>query len=128
MGTNDILSIKDYKKINRLFGPLDSMMRKATNFFGCKVYIQNCIPIPSQPDDIRYATYDFNSLLLRMCKQHKCFYVDVFEKFLNCKRFSELYVTRNNGRVDIHPNRAGMSILARTFIGIIRDYFDPYMR
>ena len=127
IGTNDILNIRDSRNINRLFSPLDNMLRKARSLFGCQVYAQSCIPIPGQRDDTRYATYEFNRILLRLCKQHRCYYLDVFEKFLNCWRFGELFVMKSDGRIDIHPNRAGMSILARSYIAIIRDYFDPYM-
>ena len=51
VGTNDILNLNDSNKISRLYGPVQSMLRKAKYLFRCKVFIQSVIPIPGQRDD-----------------------------------------------------------------------------
>ena len=47
-------------------------------------------------------------------------------KFLECANFEKFFIVDRNGETDIHPNRLGNSILARTYIAIVRGYFNPH--
>ena len=128
VGTNDILRIREANNVNRLYLPVEKMLRKAKDLFHCKIVMQGVIPIPSQPDDIRRGTIRFNDMVQRICQRQRCYFMDLWDNFLDCQKFSRFYVLRRDGYCDIHPNKEGMSILARAYIRVIRNYFDPYIR
>ena len=128
IGTNDILRLRDPTSVNSLFVPIQSMLKKAKHLYNCKVVLQGVIPIPGQPNYIRHATLQFNRMAHQICRQQKCYFLDLWDDFLDCRHFSKFYIRRRDGYCDIHPNQAGLSILARAYIGIIRNYFDPLIR
>ena len=126
IGTNDILSSP--RNVNRFFIPLQNLLRKAKLLFNCQVHFQSVVPIPSQPKHVADGVYTFNSLAVKACKSERCFYLDVFNKFLYCSSFAQFFNVKREGVCDIHPNRRGQGIIARAFIGVVRDHFDPLSR
>ena len=125
VGTNDVLNAR--ARASSLYIPLQNLMRKANLLFGCRVYFQSLIPIPNQPKFVAKSVYEFNDIAVKACRSERCYFVDVFDKFLECRNFSKFFVIKRN-TIDIHPNRLGQSIMARAFIPIIRNYFDPHQR
>lgn len=105
------------------------MLRKAKLLFDCNVYLQSVVPIPGKPPGVADSVYNFNNAAVKACKSEKCYYLDVFNEFLDCVSFEKYFrVYPNNTSIDIHPNRLGMSILARAYISVVRDKFDPFYR
>ena len=108
IGTNDILNARG--NANRLYIPLQNMLRKAKLLFDCRIHLQSMIPIPSQPMYIADAVYAFNEVAVKACRAEKCYYINVFNDFLKCRDFSKFFYVKQK-HVDIHPNRLGQSIL-----------------
>ena len=69
--------------------------------------------------------YEFNEIALKVCRFERCYFIDLLDKFLKCRHFRKFFILKRNGEVDIHPNRLGNSILAKAYISIVRDYFNP---
>ena len=126
VGTNDILSSS--RNVNRFFIPIQNLLRKAKLLFGCDVYFQSVIPIPSQPSHVANSVSIFNNLVMKACRAEHCFYMNVFNKFLECSSFDRFFSVKRNGDCDIHPNRRGQSIIAKSYISIVRDHFNPFSR
>ena len=122
VGTNDVL--RSNGNVNRFYIPIQNLLRKAKLLFECQVYFQSVIPIPSKQSSTAKSVYEFNDLVIRACKSERCYFIDVFNEFLYCRSFDKFFDVKR-GVCDIHPNRTGLSILARAFIKIVRNHFDP---
>ena len=123
IGTNDILNTRT--NVSRLYIPIQNMLRKAKLMFNCKVYLQSVIPIPDQPPGVANEVYMFNKIALKACISEECKYINVFDVFLKCNHFKKFFRVKRDGYLDIHPNREGQIIIARAYISIVRDRFDP---
>ena len=124
VGTNDILNTNI--PITRLYIPIQQMLRKAQLLFQCKVVLQSVIPIPGKSRQVADMVYQFNRTAAEACRSLGCYFLDVFNDFLQCDSFRRFFAFRRNSReIDIHPNREGCSILARAYIVIIRGSFNP---
>ena len=126
IGTNDVL--KSPESTSRLYIPISNLLRKAKMLFQCKIHFQDLIPIPNQPAGVADAVYKFNGVAEKACRAEKCYLIQVFREFLRCNNFSKFYYVKKNGIIDIHPNKVGQSILAKSYISIVRDYFNPRSR
>ena len=124
VGTNDVLKIRH--RVSSLYIPIQNLLRKAKAMFQCKIHFQGLIPIPNQPRETAQKVYEFNEMAIKACRSERCFYLEVISKFLECTHFEKFFIVKRNGETDIHPNRLGNSILARMYIAIVRDYFNPH--
>ena len=114
--------------ITRLYTPLKNMVRKAQLLFNTEVLVQGVVPIPTYDDSIVSDVHTVNRMFVDICRSLRCKFFNVLEKFLTRDRFVDVKCYCYNERkrcVDLHPNRNGMSILARAYISCIRGRFAP---
>ena len=117
MGTNDIRNKKN--GVHDLYYPIKSLLTKIKALFpNSTVYVQCCLPIrPESPWIVQNVT-DFNFLLRRCCREFRdCFFMDLFEKFLDRRGCYPLNVYYND---NVHLSYKGLGILARAFIKVVR--------
>ena len=124
VGIHDVLKIRH--RVSSLYIPIQNLLRKAKAMFQCKIHFQGLIPIPNQPRETAQKVYEFNEMAIKACRSERCFYLEVMSKFLECTHFEKFFIVKRNGETDIHPNRLGNYILARMYIAIVRDYFNPH--
>ena len=125
VGTNDVLNAHNAKDVNKLYIPIQQLLRKAKLLFNdSRVVFQSLIPIPTESDNVVKKVQTFNILARKICRSMSCIYMNVFDNFMQDK-FVNLYRwnTRNN-YLDIHPSNYGNSVLARRYISVIRGKFD----
>ena len=126
VGTNDIT--RNHRNgVTHLYAPIEGVLRKAMVLFPeADVYFQSLLPMPITNNRIVDDVLNFNKLVYKACKLNKCYFLDVFDKFLIDSDYLDysLYQFRNN-RVDVHPSSKGLGILARAYINIIRERFNP---
>ncbi|WP_366931880.1 SGNH/GDSL hydrolase family protein [Moritella sp.] len=129
VGTNDILQCKPHT-INRLYIPLQNMMRKAKLLFNTEVLIQSVLPIPTFDNSIISDVHAFNKMCIQLCRNMRCRFIDVLYKFLDSDRYPDeklyRYDTRRN-RLDIHLSRDGLVVLGMAYIKCLRDRYDPFV-
>ena len=129
VGTNDILRTKS-AGISRLYIPLKNLVRKAQLLFNTEVFVQSVIPIPTHDDTIISDVHKVNRMLIDICRSLRCQYMNLLDRFLTRERYvnTNLYrFDRRRNRVDLHLNYAGLSLLGKAYISVIRGGFDPYV-
>ena len=123
VGTNDIR----FKRhgVKKLYTPIIKLLTKTRKLFpSAKVYVQCCIPIALEYEWTIYNVEEYNKLLRRCCKESRCLYLDVFNDFLD----EGGYPRREYYRDNVHLSSWGLGILARSYIKIVRNVFDPRVR
>ena len=127
IGTNDIRRLRN--GTNHLYIPVENLLKKArTLFTGANIYFQAVLPMPLEEQYTVKNVLSFNNMVLRACAAQKCMYLDVFDKFLDPFCFPNKFLYRRNSssnRADLHLNRLGLSVLARSYIDYIRGRFNP---
>ena len=129
VGTNDIRHCKE-NGVGHLKRPLSILMEKIKLMFpDCIVFFQSLIPLIIQNQFTIPNVNKFNRLLFDLCSHMRVFFVNVFSYFIqfDCEkrglfRNENLFVNSKN----IHLNKFGLSILARSYIKIIHsNRFNP---
>ena len=130
IGTNDIRHCQN--GISHLKNTICDFMRFVKTILpSTTIYFQSLLPI--HPNGCSYTEINviaMNNLIYSLCSRFKLYFIDVFNSFLN------VYGTRNEklfpeydevkGLHDIHPNKRGMGVLARTYIYLIHSrWFNP---
>ena len=130
IGTNDIRHCTT--GVKHLKSPLCNFMRSVKESLPyTKIYFQSLIPIPCNGSHhVVNNIYEMNDLLFNLCSRYKLLYVDTFNLFIDNfgRRNLSLFPGYNseNKFLDIHPNKRGMGVLARTFIFLIHSkWFNP---
>ena len=133
IGTNDILNSPSAS--TRQYTPLQKLVTKLKLYYPCaKVYLTSVIPIPSYNAKIPQSVLSFNRMLIRLCKAMHCFYIDVFPDMLHQGIPGDRHINEDMYRwnyrkqcSDIHLSSRGLSVLARHYIKIIGDHFNPFL-
>ena len=128
VGTNDIRPF-DKGGVRKLKSPLIRLARHVQLLYpSANVWFQNLVPLPFQHKFTFKNVEDFNKVLYEACTYTKCYVLNVFEQFLTFnphigyfRRKESLFKDLKN----IHLNRVGVSILARNYLRIIYNSFNP---
>ena len=122
VGTNDIRRCRN--GVGHLFYPIVNLVQKLKNFFpAAKIFMQSLIPVrfdwsnPENPNIVRNV-FDFNKLLLKAASQEDCWYFSMFDRFLD--NTPERIPIAALFRDEVHLSKTGLSLLARSYIQIIR--------
>ena len=128
VGTNDVAKL--HQGPSHLYLPIVNLLKKAKMLFkGANIFFQSLLPMPILSQFTRSNVLQFNKLALKACAAQKCYYLDVFSKFLdshNCinPRLFRFNYSRNC--IDVHLNSVGLGLLARSYIEYIRPHrFNP---
>ena len=128
VGTNDVASLRNSTP-NHLYVPIVNLLKKAKTLFnGANVYVQSVLPMTVTS---RYTVGNvlyFNKLILKACAAEKCFYLDIFNNFLDKYGYNNAQLFRLNSRtnlIDVHLNSRGLGVLAKSYIDYIRGRFNP---
>ena len=125
VGTNDLRNNKK-STVGHLYIPMENLIHKLKSYFpGATIYVQSLLPQKIENTFTVSNVIGFNKLLVRICAQNKCYYLDIFDQFLghDSNPNSELY--RWDG---VHLSKKGLSALARVYIDKIRGRFNPIVR
>ena len=129
VGSNDIRHCRE-NGVRHLKQPLVSLVEQIKMTFpDANVWFQCMIPLPLQHKFSVANVEQYNKLLFEICTFMKVYYLDIFDRFLvfderrRCfYRDEYLFVNRSN----IHLNKLGLSILARSYIRCIHsNRFNP---
>ena len=128
VGTNDIRECRG-NGTRGLKAPLLYFVQQVKLLFPeAGVWIQSLVPLPWQHKYTFTNVQQFNEVIYEVCKHPHSFYFDIFEDFLgfnvkfNCMlRREQLFVDYK----DIHLNKVGMGRLARRYLEIIHNTFNP---
>ena len=123
VGTNDIRNCKG--NINHLKTPLTNLIDKIKLYFpGVKVFLQSVLPVRIENEFTVRNVKRFNSMLFNTCREHKCFYIDIFRNFLTVGGHFNESLFKHDG---CHLKIGCLGILARSFIRVInsREIFNP---
>ena len=92
------------------------------------VWLQNLVPLPWQHNYTFRNVQEFNSVIYEVCKHAQLYFLDIFSEFLVfnpmynvLRRRESLFVDNKN----IHLNKYGLSRLARRYINLIHNSFNP---
>ena len=70
-----------------------------------------------------------NALLFSLCSRYKLFYIDAFRLFVDnfgCRILNLFPKVEKNEKLDIHPDKKGMGVMARNIIFLIHsNWFNP---
>ena len=122
VGTNDIRYCKG--DINHLKTPMKNLINKLRDYYSdnIQIFIQSVLPVKVTNEYTILNVKRFNSMLFNICRESKCFYLDVFRQFLTFDgHFNQsLFVD------GCHLKSSCMGLLARSYIKVInRDVFNP---
>ena len=122
VGTNDFRYCQ--KGIGHLKYFLNKLIRDTKNMFPkAKVYVQSVLPVNRISTYIGRNVINFNRLIYEACVLQHCFYIDIFSSYLN---FHGYNINTLLYRDDVHLNRYGNIMLAKTYISILNDSnFNP---
>ena len=129
VGTNDIRNCRE-NGVRHLKRPLVSLMEKIKLIFpDATVWFQSLIPLIVQNQFSVKNIEQFNSLLFEVCSYMKVYYLNIFGMFLKFDR-ERRGVFRNEflfiNSKNIHLNKIGLGLLARSYIRIIHsNTFNP---
>ena len=128
VGTNDVTKLQHGP--NHLYLPIVNLIKKAKLLFkGANIYFQSLLPMPLLSQFTRSNVLKFNDIVLKACVAQKCFYLDVFGKFLDeyyCINPHLFRFNQSRNCIDVHLNSVGLGILARSYIDYIRPRrFNP---
>ena len=126
--TNDVTKLQHGP--NHLYLPIVNLIKKAKLLFkGANIYFQSLLPMPLLSQFTRSNVLKFNDIVLKACVAQKCFYLDVFGKFLDeyyCINPHLFRFNQSRNCIDVHLNSVGLGILARSYIDYIRPRrFNP---
>ena len=122
IGTNDIRYCRN--GVGHLFFPVRNLVQKVKTLFPlARIYIQSLIPIryhQNNPGNLKIVenVLEFNKLLLKAAAEENCFFFNMFDKFLDPT--PARVPIPHYYRDAVHLSSAGLSILARSYIEIIR--------
>ncbi|NQZ52159.1 MAG: SGNH/GDSL hydrolase family protein, partial [Moritella sp.] len=124
VGANDIRKCRE-KGVRHLKSPLNKLSEKIKNQFpSASVWFQSLIPLPHQHPFSEANVVQFNNLLYEICTKNHIFYLDCFNSFLTYDGFRLEYLFFDFK--NIHPNKKGLSVLARIYLNIIHSKkFNP---
>ena len=133
VGTNDILNSP--ATASRNYTPLHKIVTKLKLYYpGAKLYFTSVVPIPTHNNKISQAVLDFNKMLIRLCRATNSYYIDVLPDMLHYGFPGERDINETMYRwdyrkrcVDIHLSNRGLSALARQYIKVIDDRFNPFI-
>lgn len=129
IGTNDVLTSPT--DTNKRYIPIQNMVTKAQSYYPeARVHLTSVIPIPTNSLDVIKGVIDFNKMLVRICRVLHCYYIDVFDNFLDMRGYIDpIYYRydRVRGVVDIHLSKIGLGNLCRAYIKIITNRFNPFV-
>ena len=130
VGTNDIRNCK--QGVDHLKGPLRKLCDVINDLSPItKVFFQSLIPLPLNHHNDNITIDNVNNMninIFNCCRFRKYYYINVMKSFLEPPmygrpRLRNIYLFTPG---DIHPNRRGMGILAKSYIFAIHSlYFDP---
>ena len=125
VGTNDIQNNKRHT-VGHLYTPMQKLLAKIKTYYpAATVYVQSLLPQKIVNSYTVSNVLGFNRLLLRLCAQSKCYFIDLFTDFLGENNHINPKLYRWDG---IHLSNKGLSLLARAFIANIRGRFNPVIR
>ena len=122
IGVNDIRYCRG--KVQHLKDSYIDLIHKLKYLYpNVKVFVRSILPVKILNEFTAQNVLKFNKLLLHICRTERCYYVDVFNTFLDSSgrdRNSLLY------KDNVHLKQNGISILARKYIFIInKNTFNP---
>ena len=122
VGTNDIRYCKG--DINHLKTPMKNLINKLRDYYSdnIQIFIQSVLPIKVTNEYTILNVRRYNSMLFNICRESKCFYLDVFRQFLTFDGHfnQDLFVD------GCHIKSSCIGLLARSYIKVInRDVFNP---
>ena len=128
VGTNDIRHCEE-KGTRSMKVPLLYLAEQIKLMFpDAAVWFQSLLPLPWQNKFTYKNVEQFNQVIYEVCRQSQSYYLNVFQDFLVYNpyygfsyRYEPLFVNYKN----IHLNRTGLSILARRYINLIHNNFNP---
>ena len=129
VGTNDVRFKAN--GVHRIYTPLMIMLTKAKKLFpGTDIYLQSCLPIQPEFHWTIDNVESFNTMLERCCRETHCFYLDVVDKFLTSdpRPNGRFEIDRSYYRDNVHMSSRGLGVLAKPYIRIVRNFFDPYIK
>ena len=123
VGANDIRNCRN-NGVRHLKSPLVSLVDQIKMIFpDALVWFQCLLPLPMQHQYSVRNVEQFNKLLLEVCTYKEVYFLGhVFKKFLVFNLMSNCYLRRESlfpNRVNIHPNKLGLSIIASHYIRLI---------
>ena len=125
VGTNDIRN-NQKSSVGHLYSPMENLIAKIKTYYpGAIIYIQCLLPQRVTNAYTVSNVQGFNRLLFKLCALNQCFYLDIFEDFLDRNNHPNPTLYRQDG---VHLSAKGLSMLARAFISKIRGRFNPITR
>ena len=129
VGTNDLARLRE-RGVNHLYIPIENLLEKAKLYFGdADIYFQSVIPMPIKSNVIVDNLLSFNKLILKACRSQRCYYLDVFNNFLDkygdFPKEDLFRIDRRLNCLDVHLNYRGLGVLASAYISKIRGKFNP---
>ena len=124
--TTKISGIIKESTVEHLYVPMENIILKLKSYFpGATIYVQSLLPQKIENTFTVINVIGFNKLLVRICAQNKCYYLDIFDQFLGHDSYPNPELYRWDG---VHLSKKGLSDLARAFIDKIRVRFNPIVR
>ena len=128
VGTNDIRDCRE-NGTRVLKAPLLYLAEQLKLLYPeAVVWFQNLVPLPWQHKFTFRNVQEFNKIIYEVCKHTQMYFLDIFNDFLvfnprynSLRRRESLFVDSKN----IHLNKFGLSRLARRYINLIHNSFNP---
>lgn len=124
-GANDIRYCKN--GVGHLRNVVNNLICKIKVYFPlAKIIVQSLLPQSITHNQVFRNVLGFNRILYNACSQGEVYYMDVLRIFLN----KDLRLRNENLFSDaVHPNKAGLGRLARTYIyNIHYNKFNPLLK
>ena len=124
VGTNDIRWKR--RGVANLYTPVSKLLNKVKMLYpNTNIYVQGSLPMGIEHRNTVSNCLEYNKLLQRCCRESLCYYMDVFDEFLD--RRGHLPEKSIYGDA-VHLNNVGLGRLARVYIKIVRNIFNPNIR
>ena len=128
-GTNDIRCFNSFKyDVSKKFRrPIVKVIDQAKHSFPlAQLVFQSVLPIKIQCDYQIKSVHEFNLLLLNLCGENGCIFLDCFSDFLDPYRMDINFDMYWDG---LHLNEYGLKHLCRILrYAIYQNIFNPYMK